>query len=74
MDPQVLELIQSFESDVKKSQPMFNEFLAYVYTTFDKTISLCRSDRMMNKYKKMRDSILRYIVVQEKQIIKELSK
>jgi hypothetical protein len=74
MDPQVLELIRSFESDAKKSQPMFNEFLAYVYTTFDKTISLCRSDRMMNKYKKMRMSILRYIVAHEKQIIKELSK
>jgi hypothetical protein len=74
MNPQVLELIQSFESKTKSSRFRYNEFLAHVYTTFDKKISLCKTDRMMNKYKKMRDSILRYIVAQEKQIIKELDK
>ena len=74
MNPQIDELLQSFESTTKITKGRYNEFLAHVYLVFDKQISMCRADRMMNKYKKMRDSILRYIVAQEKQIIKELSK
>jgi len=74
MNPQVTELLQSFETDSKAPKRKYNDFLAHVYTTFDKHISLCKSDRMMNKYKKMRMEILRYIVAHEKEIIKRLNK
>ena len=74
MNPQVTELLQSFETDSKAPKRKYNEFLAHVYTTFDKHISLCKSDKMMNKYKKMRMEVLRYIVAHEKEIIKRLNK
>ena len=72
MNPQVTELLQSFETESKSPRLKYNDFLAHVYTSFDKYISLCRSDRMMNKYKQMRNSVLGYIVVNEKEIIKRL--
>lgn len=74
MDSQILELIQSFESNTKAPRLRYNEFLAHVYTTFDKKISMCKTDRIMNKYKKMKISILKYIVANEKEIISNLSK
>ena len=74
MDPQVTELLQSFETDSKAPKRKYNDFLAHVYTTFDKHISLCKSDKMMNKYKRMRMEVLRYIVAYEKEIIKRLNK
>ena len=74
MDSQILELIQSFESKTKAPRLRYNEFLAHVYLVFDKQMSMCRTDRMMNKYKKMRMEVLRYIVAHEKEIIKRLSK
>jgi|TARA_B100000035_G_scaffold131655_1_gene111911 hypothetical protein len=74
MNPQIDELLQSFESKTKAPGFRYNEFLAHVYLVFDKQISMSRTDRMMNKYKKMRMEVLRYIVVNEKSIIKRLSK
>ena len=74
MDPQIDELLQSFETKTKAPGFMYNEFLAHVYLVFDKQITLCRTDRMMNKYKKMRMEVLRYIVAHEKEIIKRLNK
>jgi hypothetical protein len=74
MNPHITELLQSFETDSKAPKRKYNEFLAHVYTTFDKHISLCKSDKMMNKYKKMRMEVLRYIVAHEKEIIKRLNK
>jgi len=74
MNPQVTELLQSFETDSKVPKRKYNEFLAHVYLVFDKQITMCRTDRMMNKYKKMRMEVLRYIVAHEKEIIKRLNK
>ena len=74
MNPQIDELLQSFESTTKITRGKYNEFLAHVYLVFDKQITMCRTDRMMNKYKKMRTEVLRYIVANEKSIIKKLSK
>ena len=72
MNPEVLQLLQSFESDSKTSTGKYNDFLAYVYMTFDKHISLSKSDRNMNKYKKMRNSVLSYIVANERAIRSKL--
>jgi len=74
MNPHITELLQSFETDSKAPKRKYNDFLAHVYTTFDKHISLCKSDKMMNKYKRMRMEVLRYIVAYEKEIIKRLNK
>ena len=74
MNSQIDELLQSFESKTKASGFRYNEFLAHVYLVFDKQMSMCRTDRMMNKYKKMRMEVLNYIVAHEKEIIKRLSK
>ena len=74
MNPQIDELLQSFESSTKRTKGKYNEFLAHVYLVFDKQITMCRTDRMMNKYKKMRMEVLSYIVANEKSIIKRLNK
>lgn len=74
MNLQVAELLQSFETDSKTTKRKYNDFLTHVYTTFDKKISLCRKDVEMNKYKKMRTSVLRYIVANEKAIQSEICK
>lgn len=74
MNSQVLELIQSFETDAKTPAKKYNDFLAHVYFVFDKRISLCKANVAMNKYKKMRASILQYIVANEKVITAEICK
>ena len=74
MNSQIDELLQSFETKTKAPGFRYNEFLAHVYLVFDKQMSMCRTDRMMNKYKKMRIEVLRYIVAHEKEIIKSLNK
>ena len=68
------ELLKSFESDKKNKKEKYKEFLAHIYTTSDKQITLCKKDNTMNKYKKMRNDIIKLIVAHEKQIIKELNK
>ena len=74
MNSQIDELLQSFETKTKAPGFRYNEFLAHVYLVFDKQITMCRTDRMMNKYKKMRMQVLSYIVANEKSIIKRLNK
>lgn len=68
------DLIKSFESTSKGVTPRYNDFLAHVYMTFDKKISLCKSNKEMNKYKQMRVSVLRYIVSNEKEIRSKICK
>jgi len=74
MDLQIQDIIKSFESPSKSRMGKYNDFLAYVYMNFDKKISLCKTDREMNKYKKMRNSVLRYIVANERAITTEICK
>ena len=74
MNPQIDELLRSFETKTKAPGFRYNEFLAHVYLVFDKKMTMCRTDRMMNKYIKMRNSVLSYIVTNEKSIIKQLNK
>ena len=74
MNPHIKELMNSFESSTKNRRQRYNDFLAHVYLVFDKNISLCKTDKEMNKYKKMRNGILRYIVANEKAIRSEICK
>ena len=74
VNPHIKELLNSFESSTKNRRQRYNDFLAHVYTTFDKHITLCKTDKMMNKYKKMRNSVLSYIVANERAITTEICK
>jgi len=74
MNPHIKELLNSFESSTKNRRQKYNDFLAHVYLVFDKNISLCKTDKEMNKYKKMRNGVLSYIVANEKAIRSEICK
>jgi len=74
MNPHIKELLNSFESSTKNRKQKYNDFLAHVYLIFDRNISLCKTDREMNKYKKMRNSVLSYIVANERAITTEICK
>ena len=49
MNQYIKELLNSFESSTKNKKQKYNDFLAHVYTTFDKKISLGKKE---NKRKK----------------------
>jgi len=74
MNDYIQDIINSFETSSKTKRDRYSDFLAHVYMIFDKKISLCRKDREMNKYKKMRASILQYIVANERKIITQICK
>ena len=74
VNPHIKELLNSFESSTKNRRQRYNDFLAHVYLVFDKNISLCKTDKEMNKYKKMRNGVLSYIVANEKAIRSEICK
>lgn len=74
MNSQIKDIIKSFESPSKNRSVRYNDFLAHIYMIFDKKISLCKTDKEMNKYKKMRNSVLRYIVANERAITTEICK
>ena len=74
MNQHIKELMNSFESSTKNRRQRYNDFLAHVYFVFDKNISVCKTDKEMNKYKKMRNGVLSYIVANEKAIRSEICK
>lgn len=74
MTPEIKDIIQSFESPSKSRSARYNDLLAHIYMTFDKKISLCKTGKEMNKYKKMRTSVLRYIVANEREITSHICK
>ena len=69
---QISELIKSFESDSKNPRDKYNQFLIYVYFTFDKRIRNIRTNKSKDKYKKIKNSVLQYIATHKRDIIKEL--
>lgn len=70
----ILEIISSFESPSKTKDLKYQEFLAYVYKTFEDKINSCKVEKLKNKYKKMRVDALKYIVANEKAITTEIFK
>ena len=74
LNREILDIIKTFHPQSKSRMEKYNDFLAHVYTIFDKKISLSKTDREMNKYKKMRNSVLSYIVANERAITTEICK
>ena len=72
MNSQIIELINSFESGTKIPNDKYNQFLLFVYYTFDKRIRNIKSQKTKDKYKKVKNSVLQYIVNNRKEIIKHL--
>ncbi len=66
------ELILSFEADSKKIKPKYDQFLIHVYFAFDKKIKLTDNKKVQDKYKKVRKTILSYIMFHKSEIIKKL--
>ena len=70
MNPHVIELLQAFEPDSRSPKMRYNEFITFVFKTFEDRMPSTNSD----KYIKMRNNVLGYIVANEKSIIKNFSK
>jgi hypothetical protein len=66
------DLIDSFESDSKNQKEKYDQFLSYVYITFDKKIRHSSSKKVKDKYKEIQKSILQYIIANKKEIIKNI--
>jgi len=52
----------------------FNNFAAYVYTTFQREIDASKTKKQKDKYILIRKQILRYIVTNQNTITKELQR
>lgn len=74
MDPVILDIIHSFETNSKTRSGRYNDFLTYVYSTFENKINSCKKEKLKNKYIKMRQSALKYIVANEKIIVNKICK
>lgn len=68
MDSYIKELIKNSNSK------NFEKFYEYVYMTFEKQICSAKHKKDKNKYIKIRESILRYVVFNERAINLELRK
>ena len=68
------DLIQSFHPDAKKGKDKYEQFLLYVYMSFDKRIKTVKSDKLKNKYKEIRQRVLEYTVANKRKIIADLNK
>jgi len=64
------ELLQAFEPDSRSPKMRYNEFIVFVYKNFEDRMPSTNSD----KYIKMRNTVLSYIVANEKSITSNLSK
>jgi hypothetical protein len=74
MNSIITDIINSFESNSKTRTSRYKDFLAYVYGTFENKITSSREKKTKNKYKKIRLSVLQYIIINEKEITTEICK
>jgi len=74
MDSIILDIIRTFDSKSKTTNSKYKDFLLYVNNTFDDKINSCRIEKLKNKYKKIKLNVLKYIVVNEKEIISKICK
>jgi len=68
------ELISKFPEKVRNSKDVFKEFITYVYSTIEDKINLTKKVSIKNKYIKIRKSVLRYFIANEKAITSEILK
>jgi hypothetical protein len=68
MDSTILDIIKSFKSNSRVKKFKFKDFLVYVHQTFETKIKISKLQKLKDKYKKMRLSVLNYILANEKEI------
>jgi hypothetical protein len=66
------EISKNFNSENKKPKEVFKDFVSYVYFTIDNKINSTKKESIKNKYIKIRQSAIRYIVANEKAITSEI--
>jgi len=72
MNSIIVDIINSFETNSKTRTSKYKDFLAHVYKTFENKITSSREKKIKNKYKKIRLSILEYILTNEKEITSKI--
>ena len=74
MKSEIKELIKSFKSKKKNGRDRYNEFLYYCFMAYDDKVKPKLPDKVRNKYIIMRDSMLKYLIANEQEVIDQLSK
>jgi hypothetical protein len=68
----IQDLINSFESDCRNSKDRYDQFISYLYVTFEKKIKFAKSPTLKDKYKQIQKNSLQYIVANKREIINKL--
>ena len=73
MNPEIKNLIKTFESD-NKGKKRFNDFLQYCFISIKNPKKNSKSKKIINKYDILRQDLIKYLIANEKEITAELSK
>jgi predicted nucleotide-binding protein (sugar kinase/HSP70/actin superfamily) len=65
-------VIDVFTTKKSISKEIFKDFVSYFYFTIDDKINSTKQESIKNKYIKIRQSAIRYIVANEKAITSEI--
>ena len=65
-------VLDIFTTKKSTSKEIFKDFVSYVYFTIDNKINSTKQESIKNKYIKIRQSAIRYIVANEKAITSEI--
>ena len=65
-------ILDIFTTKKSTSKGDFKDFVSYVYFTIDNKINSTKQESIKNKYIKIRQSAIRYIVANEKAITSEI--
>ena len=65
-------VLDIFTTKKSTSKEIFKDFVSYVYFTIDNKINSTKQESIKNKYIKIRQSAIRYIIANEKAITSEI--
>ena len=65
-------VLDIFTTKKSTSKEVFKDFVSYFYFTIDDKINSTKQESIKNKYIKIRQSAIRYIVANEKAITSEI--
>jgi len=65
-------VLDIFTTKKSTSKEIFKDFVSYFYFTIDNKINSTKQESIKNKYIKIRQSAIRYIVANEKAITSEI--
>lgn len=65
-------VLDIFATKKSTSKEVFKDFVSYFYFTIDNKINSTKQESIKNKYIKIRQSAIRYIVANEKAITSEI--